>query len=1097
MPTSSANAGSVINFPGLNQQPVLGTDYTLQQTSGSRLKLLYKKNFLEKHERKDRNIGVEITLTGEDGRKFSERFSLGLNVNTAPSLEYKGIGKKAVDGEQYYVLILQAKDMDKPLPPPSSDYLHGDIKRLRVTKEGGTAADYEIESIDFSAKKFKWKPGSPLLDDAVPLAAGDLEGQPQALPPTTDGWLIYYKTDVKVKAAAKSFTFSLIDDKGVSSDPVLVSTAKVKAKDVKLYTKADSEITDPGSESTPTTINTSGASVITLKAKTETAGAKITGKVKKKDGGSWTLAKDVNSSTNEVDIELTAPEPDKGILYSIAVTAGGDGFVSSAEKTFYVKVTKTATLTVKAGDPNAWGKLKAAAENPTGPAEIIINGEIKATNAAGNFGEITISRNITIKGSNKDRDILNANKTEDGKTAHRIFKVESTGALTLENLTLTGGRYVAGGVQQGGGAVYASGNLIITACTVTGNIAEYGNGGGIYAGGALNMTKCTVSYNTVDSDALGGGGIYIHTDISGNPVTRTMTNCTVSHNTAKKGNGGGIYTADKLTITGGSLENNTVGNTSGGNGGGIYVEGSTLTVKNNCSITGNKAISNGNGGGISVAGNTTHNGVLNLFKCTLTGNKTEHGSGGGISVVKSHLTMENCTLTDNDGGNNGNGGGVYVGDSGTFTIKDKSCITPSAAHDKGKNDVYLENSKKINIEGVLDPDGGIAARITPASYGNSVQVLDGAITGGTTSNQNYTKFTVTPGGTPQKEWEVDNNGKLKMKQGGGSSGKTINGADADAWKQLKNAAEDPIGSEEIIINGEITAKNEADNFGEIKISRDITIKGNNKGSDMLNANRVTLGTKAHRIFTVQDGATLTLKNITLKNGKGTSGIIGGAILVNQNCTVKLEGCIIEGCIADSGGAIGCYANGTVELTDTDITTCESTSTGGGAGGGAIYTKGNLTINGGNLTGNKTTLSNGSGGGVYVGDGGTFTMNNCTLTGNKAKANGGGGVYVGSKAKKFTMKGSSCITPSTEPNEHEKGNNDVFLAGSSKITIDGELTHTGIVARITPTSYGNNVKVLDGAITEGTPPNQNYTKFTVTPKDGGGWKVNNTGHLYEG
>ena len=118
MPTSSANAGSVINFPGLNQQPVLGTDYTLQQTSGSRLKLLYKKNFLEKHERKNSNIGVEITLTGEDGRKFSERFSLGLNVNTAPSLEYKGIGKKTVGGEQYYVLILQAKDMDKPLPPP-------------------------------------------------------------------------------------------------------------------------------------------------------------------------------------------------------------------------------------------------------------------------------------------------------------------------------------------------------------------------------------------------------------------------------------------------------------------------------------------------------------------------------------------------------------------------------------------------------------------------------------------------------------------------------------------------------------------------------------------------------------------------------------------------------------------------------------------------------------------------------------------------------------------------------------------------------------------------------------------------------------------
>lgn len=115
MPTSSANAGSVINFPGLNQQPVLGTDYTLQQTSGSRLKLLYKEAFLKNHERKNSNIGVEITLTGEDGRKFSERFSLGLNVNTAPSLQYKTIRKTQDNGKWYYVLILQAQNMNSTM----------------------------------------------------------------------------------------------------------------------------------------------------------------------------------------------------------------------------------------------------------------------------------------------------------------------------------------------------------------------------------------------------------------------------------------------------------------------------------------------------------------------------------------------------------------------------------------------------------------------------------------------------------------------------------------------------------------------------------------------------------------------------------------------------------------------------------------------------------------------------------------------------------------------------------------------------------------------------------------------------------------------
>ena len=921
-------------------------------------------------------------------------------------------------------------------PPPSPNYLHGDIKRLRVTKEDGTAADYEIDGIDFSAKTFNWKPDSPLLDDAVQLDTGDYEDNPPQLP--TDGWLIYYKTDVEVKDAAKSYTFSLIDDKGVSSDPETVSTAKVKAKNVKLYSIGNSEITNNTQDNPGAIAAGLNDDNVTLKAKTETAGAKITGKVEKKEnGGSWTPVKNVNSSTNEVDIVLTAPEPDKEILYSIAVTAGGNGFVSSAEKTFYVKVTKTKTITIKNTDPNPWKTLKENAEGPNGPGTIIIEGQITATDAAGNFGEITITRDLTIKGkAGADTDTLNANR--DGTNAptekHRIFKVASGKTLTLENLTLKNGQAESG---NGGGAIYAEGALTMKKCKVTGNIAYAGNGGGIYAGGALTMTECEVTSNTVDSNDAGGGGIYIHT--ASTTTARTMENCTVSHNTAKQGNGGGIYTADKLTITGGSLENNTVGNTSGGNGGGIYVEGSTLTVKNNCSIKDNKAISNGNGGGISVAGNTTHNGLLNLVKCTLTGNNTAHGSGGGIIVVKSHLTMENCTLTGNDGGNNGSGGGVYVGDSGTFTIKDKSCITPSTGPDKdkkGKNDVYLENSKKINIEGVLTYNG-IVARITPASYGNTVQVLDGNITGGTP--QNYTKFTVTPNGTTG--WKVNNQGKLEKEQGGGSSGKTINGADADAWKQLKEAVASAAADSTITIIGEITAKNgtDAENRGQIEIKKNITIEmAAGATSAVLNANRVDLGAKAHRIFTVQDGATLTLKNITLKNGKGTSGIIGGAILVNQVCTVKLNTCTIEDCIADSGGAIGCYANGTVELTDTDIKTCESTSTSGGAGGGAIYTKGNLTINGGNLTGNKTTLNKGSGGGVYVGKDGTLTMNNCTLTGNEASANGGGGVFVGSNAKKFTMKGSSCITPSTGSDANVKGKNDVFLAGGRMITIEDVL-----------------------------------------------------------
>lgn len=900
------------------------------------------------------------------------------------------------------------------------------------------------------------------MDGAVQLETGDLEGQPQTLPPNTDGWLIYYKTDVKVKDAAKSYTFSLIDDKGVSSDPKTVYTAKVKAKDVKLYSIVDSEITNPGSENMPNSINTSGASDITLKAKTETAGAKITGKVEKKDGGSWPLVTNINSNNqNNVDIKLTAPEPDKEILYRIAVTAGGDGFVSSAEKTFYVKVTKTQTITITGGE-NAWKKLKKEAEGPNGPGTIIIEGEITATNAADNSGEITITRDLTIKGKAvTGTDTLNANSNHTSTTPadapaqkHRIFTVQDGATLTLENLTLKNGQAESG---NGGGAIYAEGALTMKKCKVTGNIAYAGNGGGIYAGGALTMTECEVTYNTVDSTSLGGGGVYIYKP--GKSISRTMENCTVSYNTAKQGNGGGIYTADKLTMTDCIIKNNTANSSSQsntGHGGGVYT--TDILTMTKCNLEENVVVGNGNGGGISI-NKVIGNVELKMTDCTLTGNKTAHGSGGGISVVSSDLEMTNCTLTDNDGGNNGSGGGVYVGKDGKFTMKGSSRITPSTGADKnkkGKNDVFLTKDKKIKLIGTLTGTSPVA-RITVehTQYEEGKQVLDGTPE---LLNSEHGKFTVTPksGGG----WKVNNQGKLEMKPGGGSSGKTINGADADAWKQLKKAVASAAEDSTITIIGEITAKNGSDteNRGQIEIKKNITIeRAASATSAMLNANRVDLVANAHRIFVVKNGAKLTLKGLTLKGGIAPSGAHGGAILVPDGGGAELSDCTIEDCETGNGGSGGGISiSGTANLTGCAIKSCTAVQNGGG-----IYTQG------------------------------TLTMDNCTLTGNKAKANGGGGVFVGSNAKKFTMKGSSCITPSTAP---DKGKNDVFLAGGRMITIEDVLNPAdGIAARITvgTTDYNPGTKVLDGSKVS-----TEHDKFTVTR--GGSplsnWKVNNQGKL---
>jgi hypothetical protein len=85
---------------------------------------------------------------------------------------------------------------------------------------------------------------------------------------------------------------------------------------------------------------------------------------------------------------------------------------------------------------------------------------------------------------------------------------------------------------------------------------------------------------------------------------------------------------------------------------------------------------------------------------------------------------------------------------------------------------------------------------------------------------------------------------------------------------------------------------------------------------------------------------------------------------------------------------------------------------------------------------------------------------------------------------FTIAGSTRITPSTETTA---GQNDVFLKEGKFITISGALTAESPIARITPENYTVGAKVLEASSTE-------CAKFTVTPKDGNAWSIDQNGKL---
>lgn len=458
------------------------------------------------------------------------------------------------------------------------------------------------------------------------------------------------------------------------------------------------------------------------------------------------------------------------------------------------KINHTNTKEISAGQ-DAWKKLKAAVAEAEAGDVIIVDGTITATSASGNFGEIAVTKSITIRGKNgSGSDILDANKAVGGKVAHRIFKVTDCD-LTLEGLTLKGGMAT--------------------------DTSDYDKklGGGIYGKNIQNLTikNCIIK----DCEATtSGGGIYVTTGASGQ-VNGTLTlkdGARISGNSAKNGGGIAVDSAkliieEDCAIGGEQLYSGTdaskpKGNqtTSSGCGGGIYVgKKAECTIKEGVKIQYNSADSGGatqyGGGGIYVdssdSASATDKGELTvegtaanpvvISNCVVTGSSS---SGGGI-YSKGKVTLEYAKLEHNKAQTNGQGGGIYINEyagacmldnttitgceaisagggvyifaNRSLTLKGSTTITPSSDVEKGKNDVFLTHYAYISISGILSASQ--VARISMAensynAYTNN-PVLQGDIQGG--ASQNYSKFTVTPleeGGSTLL-WQINAAGKLE------------------------------------------------------------------------------------------------------------------------------------------------------------------------------------------------------------------------------------------------------------------------------------------------------------------------------------------------
>jgi CSLREA domain-containing protein len=159
--------------------------------------------------------------------------------------------------------------------------------------------------------------------------------------------------------------------------------------------------------------------------------------------------------------------------------------------------------------------------------------------------------------------------------------------------------------------------------------------------------------------------------------------------------------------------------------------------------------------------------------------------------------------------------------------------------------------------------------------------------------------------------------------------------------------------------------------------------------------------------------TLTLSDVVVTGGNGTSSGFGGGVLLSQNNSLTVEDSEISGNSATGGAGISDSTGGTTTITDSIIrgnsavnSSAQSVPGGGiSASGGAVTISGSLIANN-TATGNSTSTSAGvnvEGGGVDMAFGSTLTIRDSTISGNSATATSptagpdanGGGIDSGS------------------------------------------------------------------------------------------------------
>jgi predicted outer membrane repeat protein len=234
--------------------------------------------------------------------------------------------------------------------------------------------------------------------------------------------------------------------------------------------------------------------------------------------------------------------------------------------------------------------------------------------------------------------------------------------------------------------------------------------------------------------------------------TFIMDGGNIMKNTAST-NGGGVYmTGDptKFTMNGGNINGNEAVSTegNGGNGGGVYVDtGVIFIIEPTTSVISNNKAVNGNGGGVYVKGEFKTESVR-------IENNTATKKGGGVYVGSDEsnagifLMNTGTHITENKvQDKNGQGGGVYVQQKGTFTMTIGN-ISGNGINPGKAGEGNWESGDDGKGCGVYVEDGGTFSKIGGVIHGALVPGDEGNAVGEVENLQNYYGTKIPTKGNP-------------------------------------------------------------------------------------------------------------------------------------------------------------------------------------------------------------------------------------------------------------------------------------------------------------------------------------------------------------